>query len=175
MESHSDRPGVKMDWWREMTTRIGKTFSGISPKTLNWILAAFAISVMIVPCGGNPNAGYLPEKDLIAILDTQGQSSERCFQQVFKLQSAVERSYSTRGKFRESVIEYHHKINLPIPDSSWPDKVREPMITCGMEYALPLASQGLGDRDTKVTRFYVLLARDRENPNNWWVLKATEI
>ncbi len=109
---------------------------------------------------------------MAAIMTSQDTDGDGCFDHVFQLQSAVERSYRQEGMFREAVLEYHYKINLPIPDPNWPEHVKSKMTTCGMKYGHQLLEANIHDGDEHTILLHVLLARDRKGPNFFYVLKA---
>lgn len=147
--------------------------SGISHNFIRvLVVVALATTLMAIYQGGNPS--FLSQESLNTILEAQ-QPDKECFHWVFKPHSAVERAYTQEGMFRRSVIEYKHKINLPVPDASWTLEARIVALTCGMKFGVNLAAEGLGHGDIQTTTVYVLLAQDRESPELWWVLEATKI
>lgn len=156
---------------------IGRTFSWITQRAghfRDWPLALIAIVLLfgLPKCG---NSTYLDKGTLKAIIDTQDTDGDGCFAHVYQLQDAVERSYRQTGMFRESVLEYSYKINLPVPDPAWPDHVKARMTICGMKYGPGLLEAGMHDGDKHRVLLRVLLARDRKDPNFWHVLEIEMI
>ena len=154
---------------------IGGMSSWISQVSFrNLALGLMAMSLVIGPytCG---NPTFLVKGELVAIMDAQGDDSDHCFEEVFHLQSAVERSYREDGMFRESVLQYHYKINLPVPDPTWPEHVKSRMTICGMMYGPQLLEAGVHDGDIQEIMLHVLLARDRKDPKFWYVLETNSL